>query len=655
MDNSSSYVVYIATISNLSAHKNENALRSSIENLFTNWLRIQITTNDINFTSSQGKKAAIIHLPSQGAAQNVQQNLATREGRQKLRFNFLQLADPGVNIIVDVKYDKQKSNVQHDTCYFHGDKIGSESRNREFKKGGGNYSYDHLKTDVSVYVCAFLNSEEEGTLFIGVNDEGIVEGIECEQRKEDIIRKDIIDRGIKAITPEIFPKNYTVKFTHVCDENKRQIGTLKVIEITVKKVEQLTQLYEVVNVGVYIRRDGSKQGPLKVNQIQEWHNQKSNRFTQQRLKSAKTRGERETDQLKARLDEKDQRIAEKEDRIKEKEDRITEKEDRIKEKEEKIKEREERIQSLEKQNNEMARAKSRLGHRIDDTEKEKEEEKKVLEQKLEEEKKILQQKFEEEKKIIEQQMKEEKKVLEQKMEQEKTSAKQKIRNMEKREKEFKKHISNLKKDIQVFEEQHNTTTADKAALEQRITVNEQEKIELARRAEELENEKMTLEHQIENAKKEVEKSKNMSNGVDEEKKILEQHVEDMYLKMKQLEEDIDITEEEKSSLQQKNDEMRLENKSMEEKIKNDEKEEKKLKDKILAEETIRKTIEKETEEHKRTLEGKILEMEQEKKILEEQHSKVKDESSKMENKPDVIPTKLDKKKNEKSSKTCVIS
>ncbi|XP_071143424.1 golgin subfamily A member 6-like protein 6 [Mytilus edulis] len=679
MDYSSSHV-YIATIGNLSENKKENSLRLSLENLFTKWLRIQITTNDININSSQGKKAAIIHLRSGEAAQCVQHNLSTREGRQKLRFNFLQLVDPYVDIIVDVKHVKQESNVQHDTCYVLGEKIGSESRNREFKRGGGKYAYDHLKTDVGVYVCAFLNSEEEGTLFIGVNDEGTVEGIECEQRKEDIIRKDIIDPGIRAIKPDIFPKSYTVKFTHVCDKNKWQIGNLKVIEITVKKVEQLTQLYEVFDGKVYIRRDGSKQGPLKLNQIQEWHNQKNNRVMQQRLKSAKTRGERETGQLMARLDEKDQMIEEKVDRIKEKEDRIKEKEDRIKEKEERLKEKEERIQLLEKQNNEMARAKSRLGHRIDDTEKQMEEEKKILEQKLEEgkksleqkveeEKKILEQKVEEEKKIIEQQMKEEqitlkqkmeqeKEILEQKMEQEKTTAEQKIRNMEKREKKFKQHISNLKKDIQKFEEQHNTTTADKAALEQRITVNEQEKIELARRAEELENEKMRLEHQIENTKTEVEQSKTMSSGVDEDRKLLEQHVEDMYLKMKQLEEDIDTTEEEKSRLQQKNDDMRLENKRMEDKIKNVEEKEKKLKDKILAEENERKTIEKETEEDKTKLdmlEAKIKEMELEKKTLEEQNSTVKEQSSKIENRPDLKPTKLVKKQNEKSSKTCVIS
>ncbi|CAC5406169.1 Schlafen-like protein 1 [Mytilus coruscus] len=644
MDKSSSYV-YVVTISNLSEYKNENVLSSSIENLFTKYLHIQITLDDIDIISNRGKKAALIHLQSREEAQRVQHYLSSRNGRHNLGFNFLQLADPRVDIIVEVK---QESNEQHDTCYFHGTKIGSESRNREFKKGGGNYAYDHLKNDIGVYVCAFLNSEEEGTLFIGVNDEGIVEGIKCDHRKEDTIRKDSIDPGIKAIKPEIFPENYNVKFTPVCDVNNRQIGNLKVIEIKVKKVEQLTQLYEVFNGEIYIRRDGSKQGPLKANQIQEWHNQKNKRFTQQRIKSAKRHGEREAGQLEARLEEKDQRIKEKEDRIKEKEDRIKEKEDRIKEKEE-------RIRSLEKQYNEMARAKSRLGHRIDDTEKQMEKEKKFLEQKMEEEKKILEQKVDEEKKTLERKMEEEKKILGRQMNEEKKTLEEKIRNMEKREKKFNQHILNLKTDMKKLEEQHNTTTDDKAALEQRITFNEQEKIELARRAEELENEKMRLEHQIEDTKKEVEKSKNMSSGVEEDRKMLEQHVEDMNLKMKQLEEDIDTTEEEKSSLEQKNNDMRLENKRMEEKIKKFEEKEKILKGRIRAEKNERKTKEKQTEEDKRKLEAKILEMEQEKKILEEPNSKIKEENNRMENRPDLITTQPEKKKNEKSSKTCVIS
>ena len=56
--------------------------------------------------------------------------------------------------------------------YLEGDQLGNETRNKEFKEGGGNYLRNHLKKDVSKYVCAFLNSGEEGTLYVGVNDSG---------------------------------------------------------------------------------------------------------------------------------------------------------------------------------------------------------------------------------------------------------------------------------------------------------------------------------------------------------------------------------------------------------------------------------------------------------------------------------------------------
>ena len=40
------------------------------------------------------------------------------------------------------------------------------------KKGGGKYLKKNLKKDVSKCVCAFLNSGEKGTLYVGVNDSG---------------------------------------------------------------------------------------------------------------------------------------------------------------------------------------------------------------------------------------------------------------------------------------------------------------------------------------------------------------------------------------------------------------------------------------------------------------------------------------------------
>ena len=51
--------------------------------------------------------------------------------------------------------------------YLEGEQLDNEARNKEFKKGGGDYLKNDLKKDVSKYVCAFLNSGEEGTFYVG--------------------------------------------------------------------------------------------------------------------------------------------------------------------------------------------------------------------------------------------------------------------------------------------------------------------------------------------------------------------------------------------------------------------------------------------------------------------------------------------------------
>lgn len=51
--------------------------------------------------------------------------------------------------------------------------MGSETRNVEFKRGGGEYLILVFKYYVRRYVCVFFNSEG-GSLFVGVEDSGLV-------------------------------------------------------------------------------------------------------------------------------------------------------------------------------------------------------------------------------------------------------------------------------------------------------------------------------------------------------------------------------------------------------------------------------------------------------------------------------------------------
>lgn len=59
------------------------------------------------------------------------------------------------------------------TKYYEDQLLGNETRDKEFKLGGGIDQNLTLKKHVSKYLCGFLNSSQKGTLFIGVKDSGI--------------------------------------------------------------------------------------------------------------------------------------------------------------------------------------------------------------------------------------------------------------------------------------------------------------------------------------------------------------------------------------------------------------------------------------------------------------------------------------------------
>ncbi|KAM9693363.1 schlafen-like protein 1 isoform 1-T1 [Dama dama] len=156
---------------------------------------------------------------------------------------------------------------------FQGAFLGNETRNLEFKRGGGEYLSQAFKHHLRRYVCAFLNSEG-GSLLVGVEDSGLVQGIRCSHRDEDRVRL-LVDSVLQGFQPQVFPDAYKLTFIPVVSTSTT--GTpLKVIRLSVQapKAQAEPQLYETDQGEVFLRRDGSIQGPLSVHAIQEWCRQK---------------------------------------------------------------------------------------------------------------------------------------------------------------------------------------------------------------------------------------------------------------------------------------------------------------------------------------------------------------------------------------------
>ncbi|XP_032270705.1 schlafen-like protein 1 [Phoca vitulina] len=156
---------------------------------------------------------------------------------------------------------------------FQGAFLGNETRSVEFKRGGGEYLSLAFKHHLRRYVCAFLNSEG-GSLFVGVEDSGLVQGVRCSHHDEDRVRL-LVDSILQGFQPQVFPDAYTLSFIPVVSTSAS--GTpLKVIRLSVHtpRAQAEPQLYETDQGEVFLRRDGSIQGPLSGHAIQEWCRQK---------------------------------------------------------------------------------------------------------------------------------------------------------------------------------------------------------------------------------------------------------------------------------------------------------------------------------------------------------------------------------------------
>ncbi|XP_053382861.1 schlafen-like protein 1 [Mercenaria mercenaria] len=194
--------------------------------------------------------------------------------------------------------------------------LGSESRGTEFKNGPG-FIRHGFRENVAKYVCGFVNSQENGKLLIGVNDDGRVSGYECSHHEEDSLRRDV-DEAVKDLVPAIFPEDYSVRFVQVCNENGHRIGNIKVIEIIVRgaHIEVKDQLYQNKQ-GVFIRRDGSVQ-ELKAHEIQEW--------TRRRYQGEMDKVRKNEGNLQSELQTKASELRQLEEKLQQKNDELRRKE-----------------------------------------------------------------------------------------------------------------------------------------------------------------------------------------------------------------------------------------------------------------------------------------------------------------------------------------
>nr|XP_046273909.1 schlafen-like protein 1 [Scatophagus argus] len=154
--------------------------------------------------------------------------------------------------------------------YYHS-YIGNETRSIEFKKGGVYYLQRFLSKDICIYGCAFLNSGG-GSLLVGVSDNGIVCGVHISHKNEDNTRL-LVDRIVKRFKPPLLPYNYNLQFLPVVKPGEEG-HHLKLLCLTFRAPPTCIEptLFQIEG-RVYMRLDGSVQGPLSISVSLEWYRQ----------------------------------------------------------------------------------------------------------------------------------------------------------------------------------------------------------------------------------------------------------------------------------------------------------------------------------------------------------------------------------------------
>ena len=123
-----------------------------------------------------------------------------------------------------------------------------EDLNTEFKDYNLPF-FNQIINELKQQFCAFLNSKG-GRIFIGIDTNKIVKGIQIEYKKLDELRNNIIN-----YTYEFFPKcrinKIKVFFIPIKNENNLYIKNLYIIKIIIHQGET-DQLYSIIEKGGFI-------------------------------------------------------------------------------------------------------------------------------------------------------------------------------------------------------------------------------------------------------------------------------------------------------------------------------------------------------------------------------------------------------------------
>ena len=155
-----------------------------------------------------------------------------------------------------------------------------EDRHHEFKMFK-NKDFRHIAALILEYICAFLNSEG-GTMYLGINDESIVYGLEVPQKWIDQLLLKIDNDGKVHMTPPLIPQKYQIRVIPVKNRKKLWLNVIEVKVFPPHTKQKVLNLY--LREG-YIRMNASNHR-LSASDIMEYMRLNNTQKLEDTLKSS---------------------------------------------------------------------------------------------------------------------------------------------------------------------------------------------------------------------------------------------------------------------------------------------------------------------------------------------------------------------------------
>ncbi|XP_052092773.1 trichohyalin-like isoform X2 [Mytilus californianus] len=254
---------FVIEVNNLK-RENDTILEQAIQDVLKKRLNVDISVDAVDIEDCGDTKSAIIYLQSIDEVKVVTDNINNNG------FKFTQIAYPYRKISAKRVESKRLLKFYEVDQY-----LGDETRQREFKEGGGNIE-NFLRTGqkrcLASYACGIVNNREKGTVYIGVNDKGLVVGVQWNHDRRDRIKRRIAEIMMSDLQPPLTTMHYSVMFTPIRSKDGKYLEDVFVLEITFYTVDKFDKLYRA-NREVYQKADAVLFGPLGQSAIQEWEAQ----------------------------------------------------------------------------------------------------------------------------------------------------------------------------------------------------------------------------------------------------------------------------------------------------------------------------------------------------------------------------------------------